>query len=150
MTKDAIPFATQKWLDAFRQTLNQSSMFRRTAASWNDDSMFVIDSDPACGWTKPIAFYMKWRDGEVVQAEIVEDVNRSAVFRVTGMYSAWAHVWHSRMEAGIAFLTGKFKFRGPFAKAAKNIAGEVIMLKTAYEIPTEFLAKRKEGAHVRN
>jgi putative sterol carrier protein len=137
--KSPIPFATQPWLDQFRQTLNDSSTFRKSASSWNDDSLFVIDVDQACGWSKPVAFYMKWKDGEIVEAKLVEDTTQTAVFRVTGIYSAWAQVYHSKMEAGIAFLTGKFKFRGPFAKAARNIAGEVIMLRTAYQIPTRFL-----------
>jgi putative sterol carrier protein len=139
----SIPFATQPWLNHFRDTLNSSSAFRRSASSWNDDSLFVIDADPTCGWGSPVGFYMRWKAGEIVTADVVEDTSQPAVFRVTGAYSAWAQVYHSKMEAGIAFLTGKFKFRGPFAKAARNIAGEVIMLKTAYTIPTRFLGQHR-------
>ena len=144
---DSMQFATQAWLDHFRTTLNDSPSFRKAAANWCDDSIFVIDEDPACGWTKPVAFYMKWNKGELVEARVTQDTQRSAVFRVTGAYSSWAHVYHSKMEAGIAFLTGKFKFRGPFAKAAKNIHGEVLMLQTAYTIPTSFRAKGAAHVH---
>lgn len=135
-------FPTQQWLDGFKQALNSSESFRSAAKTWNDDALYVIEADPAVGFHKPLAFYMKWKDGEVITAKVLEQFDDvKAVFWVGGQYSAWAHVHHSKMEAGIAFLTGKFRFRGPFAKAALNIHGEVLMLKTAYEVPTRFLSQ---------
>ena len=141
-TSELIPFATQQWLDAFRETLNTSQRFRKNAASWNDDAMYIIDTDTACGWDRPVAFYMKWKNGEVVIADVIDDVDRSAVFRVTGSYSSWAQAYHSRMDAGVAFLTGRFRFRGPFAKAARHIAGETIMIETAFEVPHPVRAEK--------
>jgi putative sterol carrier protein len=148
MTSDVAPieFATQPWLDQFSKVLNTSPSFRKAASKWSDDSLFVVETDPAYGWTEPRAFYMKWNHGEIVHAVVTEEVNRAAVYRVTGTYSAWAHVYHNKMAAGIAFLTGKFKFRAPFVKAARNLHGQVLMLQTVYTIPTTF--RGKESAHV--
>lgn len=139
MTAEAPLFPTQEWLNLFRKTLNESTKFRSAAKNWNDDALYIIDADPSVSFAKPMAFYMKWKDGEVIQADVLEKFDDvKAVFKVSGAYSAWSDVHRSRMEAGIAFLTGKFRFQGPFAKAAANIVGEVLMLETAYETPTRF------------
>lgn len=146
MTDAAPKFATQEWLESFRQALNNSADFRSAAKSWNDDALYVIESDPTVNFPEPVGFYMKWKDGEVIKANVLSDpTGVTAVFQVNGTYSAWKQVYASRMEAGVAFLTGKFKFRGPFAKAALNIHGEVLMLQTAFTVPTEFLNDTASG-----
>ncbi len=132
-------FPTVEWLDHFRGRLHANERFREASVHWNDDALYVIEADPAAGWERDCAFYMRWQSGVIIRADVVEEPSRyRAVFKVSGPYSAWAHVHRDRMDAGIAFLTGKFRFEGPFAKAAKNIKGEVLMLQQAYEIPSLF------------
>lgn len=143
-----IPFATQQWLDRFVEVLEGSAAFRMATAGWNDDSLFIVDVDPDAGWETPVGFYMKWKRGKLVEAVVTEDVTRRAVFRVTAKYGDWAHGYHSRMDAAVAFLTGKFTFKGPFAKAALNVAGETMMVQHAFDVPSVFLSP-KEATGVR-
>ena len=135
-----LPFGTQAWLDRFQQELNAWPEYRAAAKHWNDDACYVIDPDPDVGFEEPVGYYMRWVKGEVVEARAVsspDDVR--AVFRLRGAYSDWAEVHRSRLDGAVALLVGKFKFEGPFAKAAANVVGETMMLKKACELATGFL-----------
>jgi putative sterol carrier protein len=136
-----LTFATQEWLDHFRQILNNSPDFRRAAVQWNDDALYLIEPAPAVGFHAPVGYYMKWKNGELIEAEaITNPSNRKAVYIVKANYLAWSEAHQARLDVGVAFLTGKFRFQGPFAKAAANLPGEVLMLEIAYDVPTRFLS----------
>jgi len=140
---DELTFATQEWLDHYRELLNNSTDFRKIAGHWNDDALYVIEDEPETDFRSPIGYYMKWKDGEMVEARLIDNPsNMKAGYVVQAAYSAWAQAHQSRMDVGVALLTGKFRFRGPFAKAAANLAGEVLMLETAYDVPTRFLTSQ--------
>ena|ERR1700722_7944660 len=134
-------FATQEWLDQFRGQLSSSSEYLSATSHWNDDALYVIDADPDIGFPEPVGYYIKWKSGEIVEAKAVANPPPdSAVFVVRARYSIWEEAYRTKADVGVALLTGKFQFQGPFAKAAANVVGEVMMLETAYTIPTRFLS----------
>lgn len=136
-----LPFATQDWLDHFRDRLNASPEFRTQVAGWNDDALYVVREDESVGFPESVAYYLKWQNGKVVEARCLTDFDRTdAVFRIEGPYSSWADAHSNRMDLGVALLIGKFTFRGAVAKAAANVVGEAMMVHAAYEIETAFLA----------
>jgi putative sterol carrier protein len=135
-----LTFATQEWLDHFRAYLETSTDYRSITTHWNDDALYVIDADESVGFREPLAYYIKWRSGAIVEAQVVVNPpDDGATFVVRAKYSSWEEAHRTRADAGVALLLGKFQFQGPFAKAAANVAGEVMMLEMAYDIPTRFL-----------
>ena len=135
-----LTFGTQAWLDHFRDRLTASAEFAAVTSHWQDDLLYIVDVDPQVGFDSPVSYYMKWNDGRLVEAQVLPPGTRRAKFTVSAKYSAWEEVHRTRMEAGVAFLTGKFNFEGPFLEAAANIAGEAMMLNLAFDVPTRFLA----------
>jgi putative sterol carrier protein len=138
-----VTFATQEWLDRFRGHLNSSAEYLSATTHWNDDALYVIDADPDIGFAEPVGYYIKWQSGAIVEAKAVANPSPDiAVFVVRARYSIWEEAYRTKTDVGVALLTGKFQFQGPFAKAAANVVGEVMMLETAYTIPTRFLPTR--------
>lgn len=136
-----LTFATQEWLDHFRGRLVDSAEFGAVTSHWEDDAKYVIEAEPEIGFPESIAYYMKWQGGKLVQAESRPAVTTGeAKFNVSAKYTAWEEVYRTRMEPGVALLTGKFTFEGPFLAAATNVAGEAMMLRMAFDVPTRFLA----------
>lgn len=136
---DAIPFATQAWVERFRAEINTSEAYRQAAKSWEGDFFFVVEPDQA--GELAVCMYLDLYHGECREAVILNTGDsRSPEFVISATMRVWQAVTQKQIDPVKALLTRQLKLTGNMAKIMRNVraANELVNCTTRFE--TEFPA----------
>ncbi len=139
MMTNAIPFATEAWVQRFKVEINASEDYRRAAKNWEGDFLFVVEPD--AGNPRPISMYVDLYHGECRQAFLVSDgAAPPAEFVISASMRVWQAVAQKQLDPIKALLTRQLKLAGNMAKVMRNVkaANELVNCTTRFD--TQFPA----------
>ena len=132
-----VPFASDKWVECFRDACNNSTAYQQAAKNWEGDFYFIVEPDTPN--QDPIYMYLDLYHGQCRKAYIPrnrDDLNPE--FSVSGSLEVWQAIAQKKIDPVKALLTRKLSVTGNMAKIMKNVkaANELVNCTTA--INTEF------------
>lgn len=135
---DAIPFATEAWVQRFKDEINGSEAYRQAAKNWEGDFYFIVEPDSS--EAEPICMYIDLYHGQCRQAYILkDDSSPSPEFRVSGTRRVWRAVAQKEMDPIRALLTRQLKLTGNMAKIMRNVKAANELVNCTTRFATDFL-----------
>lgn len=132
-------FPSPEWLDAYKEAINASEVFRAAGADWEGDVTYVIEAEPdkgvpldACGWFD--LYHGACRDAKAVTA----DEGERARFVIRAPYSMWKDVILGRVEPIKGMTQGKLKLSGDLPTVKEHRDAVRALVQLAGSIDTEF------------
>ena len=135
----AYQFASEEYLNAIVETLNNDSRYAEVAKNWEGDLLFVIEPDEGIEDPRlPIIFYLDlWhgacRGGRVYGAE-EKDLPKAA-FTLMAPRSNFLKVLSGEMHPLQAMLTRRLRLQGSMAYMTRNVPVLLDFVRSLSNIP---------------
>ncbi|MEF8881298.1 MAG: SCP2 sterol-binding domain-containing protein [Halapricum sp.] len=137
-----LPDEADTWVRTFRRLLNDNDAYAEAAAGWgvDFDGDFVLEilpDDVHDG--DPLYFHLELRDGECLQASVLEDPNEVAHgYALRGDYADWKRLIQGELGIVTAVMNGTLDANGSTMRAMRYQDALVEMGETAARVDTEF------------
>lgn len=132
----AMLFLSENWLAAFKDALNSSEEYMKSATTWEGDIIFQVDPDSK-DIKEPIRAYVNLWHGECTEAR-VGTANDTAEFVYAGSLENWKKLIAGDLGPIRGIMSRKFKVAGSIAKLMRYVKAAQTMVATATSIPTRF------------
>ncbi len=129
-------FASDEWLQAFKDAVNHSKAYAEAAQTWEGDFLFVVDAGGPIA--QPIAMYVDLWHGQCRAAERVTGEPPPTAFVINGPESSWRKVIEKRMDPIQALMTRQLKLQGDMIKIMKAVKAAKELVECTTHVPTVF------------
>ncbi len=130
-----IKFASDEWIKALMDEVNNSDGYRKAAKAWEGDFYFVVDQGD--GMSEEITMYMDLWHGECRDAYSVDDPGQvSPAFVLSGPLSAWRNVLEKKIDPIRSMMTRQLKLKGNMMKIMKTPKAATELVECCTKIDT--------------
>jgi len=134
-----IQFASDAWIKALMQELNNSAAYANAAKNWEGDFYFVIDKGD--GLAEDAYLYMDLWHGACRDAFKVDDPGqKSPEFELSAPLKTWKGVLGKKIDPIQGLMTRKLKLKGPMVKIMKAPKAAIELVECCTKIDTEWPA----------
>ncbi len=131
-------FPSQEWIDRFQDELNRNAVYEEAARTWEGDFLFLVQPEGAL--SQPVEFYLDLFHGKCREALMLDTPGaRTAAYSLEGPYGQWRKLIAREIEPIKAVLGGSLRIKGNTLKIMRYTTAAKELVRTATEIPTEFL-----------
>jgi putative sterol carrier protein len=135
----AVKFPTDEWIKAFRDQLNSSEAYAKSAKDWEGDFIFVIEGDKV--YPNTSYFFVGLLHGKCTDAAMVSSAEeRPAQYILSGPYSTWRKVMEGTQDPIQAMMTRKLKLKGNLMKVMRYPKAAKDMVDSVKRVDSEFPA----------
>ncbi len=133
-------FPSPEWIEKYKEELNKGP-WKESGKEWVYGPVcFVIEKDERIGLSEPVYMLIDIDKGVCRDAKIVsKEEGEKAPFVIYGEYERWKQIIKGQLEPITALAQGKLKLKGNLAIIVRFVKAANDMVKTAQNIPTEFL-----------
>jgi len=134
---EAIPFATDAWIQRFGEECNKSEAYREAAKNWEGDVYVIVE--PEGRLQQAVYMYIDLYHGQCRRAFIPDDPGAvTPEFYISGPVSAWRDIAEKKLDPIKALFTRRISLKGNMAKVMRNVkaANELVNCTTRFK--TEF------------
>jgi len=132
-----IKFATDEWIKALMEKINESEAYAQAARNWEGDFYFVLDAGE--GIEEPTYLYMDLWHGKCREAFASTDPTvKDPVFRMSGPLGKWRRVIEKKLDPIQGLLTRQFKLKGDMVMVMRNVKAAQELVNCTTLVPTEF------------
>lgn len=136
-------FASQEWLDAYREHINASERYREVAATWEGAVAFAFEAEPDRNWPDTVHAVLDLWHGECRSARAVEAQEAAAApFLVRAPYTRWKQVVAGELDPIKAMMQGKLRLSGDLPTIVRYVKAAKELVDLAGDVPTEFPDER--------
>lgn len=131
---------TEDWSQAWKDDVNQSERYKKSARSWEWPLVFLMDSDPDRGIEADRAVYVDLYHGVCREARVatLDDIN-SAPYIVRADAETWRDLRDGSIEPIAAILRGRMVLeRGSMLVLARYVAAATELCRAVARIGTVF------------
>ena len=134
-----IPFATDEWIEALKEEINNSQAYREAAKTWEGDFYFVVNKGE--GIEEDTYLYMDLWHGECRQAYRVTDPSqKSPAFVMNAPLSVWRKVFDKKLDPIRGLVSRQLKLKGNMMKIMKTPKAAIELVECCTRIDTEYPA----------
>jgi len=134
-----IPFATDEWIEALKEEINNSQAYREAAKTWEGDFYFVVNKGE--GIEEDTYLYMDLWHGECRQAYRVTDPSqKSPAFVMNAPISVWRKVFDKKLDPIRGLVSRQLKLKGNMMKIMKTPKAAIELVECCTRIDTEYPA----------
>ncbi|MFB6188356.1 MAG: SCP2 sterol-binding domain-containing protein [Halapricum sp.] len=137
-----LPDEAEAWIRTYRRRLNDNDAYAEAATGWgvDFDGDFVLEIQPDETYDgEPLYFYLALRNGECLEADVLEDPNAVAHgYALRGEYSDWKRLIGGDLDIVTGVMTGVLEADGSTMRAMRYQTALVEMGETAANLDTEF------------
>lgn len=137
-----LPDDAEAWVESFRDRLNDNAAYAEAADGWgvDFDGDFVFEILPDDTYDgEPLYFYLDLRDGECMQAAVLDDPDEVAHgYALRGDYTDWKRLIQGELDTVTAVMNGVLDVRGSKVRAMRYQDALVEMGETAAQVDTAF------------
>ncbi|MFX1253448.1 MAG: SCP2 sterol-binding domain-containing protein [Promethearchaeota archaeon] len=131
-------FPSAEWLEKYIELLNANKAYEDAAKTWEGDFVFEITPDGNLKETQ--RFYLdlwhgKCRSGHMLAAGEEKD----SAYVYSGKYTNWIKLIEGHIGPIKGLMTRHFNLKGNMAAVMKAVKAALELVKTAAEVPTEFI-----------
>jgi putative sterol carrier protein len=132
-------FATEEWLQAYKDAINASPDIAEAAKDWERDIAIVVEAEPDKGIPIDLGALFQIEHGRCREAKIVtnEEADR-ATFVISAPYSRWKEVIQGKLDPIKGMLQGKLKVKGDLPTLAREVEAAKALVNIARSVTTEF------------
>ncbi|QSG04516.1 SCP2 sterol-binding domain-containing protein [Halapricum desulfuricans] len=138
----ALPDEAETWVESFRERLNDNADYEAAADGWGVgfDGDFVLEILPDDTYDgQPLYFYLELRDGDCLQAAVLEDPDEVAHgYALRGTYTDWKRIIQGDVDVVSGVMDGTLEADGSTVRAMRYQNALVEMGETATRVETEF------------
>ncbi|QSG10292.1 SCP2 sterol-binding domain-containing protein [Halapricum desulfuricans] len=138
----ALPDEAETWVESFRERLNDNADYEAAADGWGVgfDGDFVLEILPDDAYDgQPLYFYLELRDGDCLQAAVLEDPDEVAHgYALRGTYTDWKRIIRGDVDIVSGVMDGTLEADGSTVRAMRYQNALVEMGETATRVETEF------------
>jgi putative sterol carrier protein len=133
----SIPFASEAWLKALIDQLNQSPTYRETAKHWEADMCYLIEPDGIL--KEPICLYLDLWHGECRSGRILAPGETpQATLTLRAPFSRIVEILQGKLDAVTALLTGRLTVKGNLAILMRDIPTVLEFVRQCRALDTDF------------
>ncbi len=132
-------FASDEWLEAFKDAINSSSEVAEAAGDWERDITLVVEAEPDKGLHVDLWGLFEVEHGKCKSAKAVApEVGDRAQFVIRAPYSRWKEIIKGKLDPTRALLQGKLQVKGDLKALTQEVEATQALVKAAASIPTQF------------
>lgn len=133
----AIPFATDAWIKALQEELNNSPGYQDAARNWEGDFYFVVNKGN--GMAEDAHLYMDLWHGQCREAFKADDpAVKSPEFELSAPLPTWAKVIQGKMDPIRGLMSRQLKLKGNMMKIMKTPKAATELVNCCTRIDTEW------------
>ena len=130
-------FPSPEWVEAFKEALNASEAYKKSAAKWEGDFYFIVS--PGKGLTEPVKFYLDLWHGQCREAYIVEgDDDKNPEFVIEGTLDVYRQIFEHKLDPIRALVSRKLKLKGNLGKIMRSVKATLDLVNAAASVPTTY------------
>ena len=130
-------FATDDWIKALKEELNQSEGYAKAAQKWEGDFYFVVNKGD--GIDEDIYLYMDLWHGECREAFKAEtESTKSPEFKLKAPLKVWQGVINKKIDPIQGIVTRKLKLEGPMMKVMKAPKAAIELVEACGRLDTDW------------
>lgn len=131
----AVQFATEAWIKALKDELNQSEGYREAAKTWEGDFYFVVTQGGPIA--EDVYMYMDLWHGECREAmEIQDPGEKSPAFIMSAPVDVWQKVVGKELDPIKGMMTRQLKLKGNMMKIMKTPKAAIELVECTTKIDT--------------
>ncbi len=129
-------FPSAEWVAAFKDALNNSEAYKKSAAKWEGDFYFIVKGK---GLEKPFVMYLDLWHGECRDAYVVEDMSeKTPEFIIEGDIEVYKQIFDKKLDPIRALVSRKLKLKGNLGKIMRSVKATLDLVNAAASVPTEY------------
>lgn len=133
-----VQFATQEWLDEYRQRINASAAYREAAKTWEGTVAYLFEAEDGRFPRTVCAVIDLWH-GECRGARVVEEGEAAGVpFLIRAPYTRWKQVVRRELDPVRGMMQGLLRLKGDLPTIVRHVRASNHLVTIAADIPTEF------------
>lgn len=131
-------FPSEEWIKQFKEEVNNNKAYEEAAKDWEGDFLFIVTPEETLD--KEVIFYVDLWHGKCRDVGVLpsRDTKKTA-FIWEGTYGNWKKLIQGNVDPIRALLMRKFKLKGDMAKILRHTQAASQLVKTASQVPTEFI-----------
>jgi putative sterol carrier protein len=138
---DRLELGCDKYLELFKENLNQDDEYMNLASNVNDGYTLVLQAEPDKGVGETMVVGFKIEDGKMTDIWTGE---RETSFILSAPYRVWVDILLGKISANRAFITRKLKIKGNMPRLLKTAKATDRLVAILREMPTEFHGEYSE------
>ena len=132
-------FATDDWLEAYKNAIDASKELADAAGDWERDITLVVEAEPDKGVPVDLWGLFEIEHGKCKRATAVTpEVGSQAEFVIRAPYSRWKEIIEGKLDPTRALLQGKLKVKGDLKALTAEVEAAQALVRAAASIPTQF------------
>lgn len=129
-------FATEEWLNAYMEKLNDNADYEDAAKTWEGDFVFVVK--PAGNLDHELRFYIDLWHGKARSGKTLEPgEEKEAEFEFSGPYTNYVKLIEKKLDPIQGLMQGKFSLKGNMGKVMRAVKAAQELVNTILMIDTE-------------
>ncbi len=133
-----ILFATDEWIKALRDELNNSPGYKNAAKNWEGDFYFIVTTDEQAS---DVHLYMDLWHGECRDAFKADDPTaKSPEFKLRAPLKTWRGVMEKKIDPIKGIVTKQLKLDGPMMKVMKAPKAAIELVEACTRLDTDWPA----------
>ena len=133
----AIKFATEEWIKALKDELNNSEAYREAAKTWEGDFYFVVSKGGAI--PEDVYMYMDLLHGDCLEAfEVKNASDKTPAFVMSAPIDVWHKVVGQELDPIKGMMTRQLKLKGNMMKIMKAPKAAIELVNCTAAIDTEW------------
>lgn len=135
-----VQFATQEWLDEYRERINASPVSREALAAWDGTVVYLFEAEEGL-YPRSRAALMDFFRGECRAARLVEEADAlvaQAPFLIRAPYTRWKQLVRGELDPVRALMQGLLRLKGDMRTIVRSLPASDKLFDLAAQIPTEF------------
>ena len=133
----AFAFGSAEWISAYKDAINNSESYEKSAKDWEGDFYFVVVPDKM--FDEEAIYYLDLWHGKCREACRVEEASQfSPAFRIETGDANWKAIVDRRLDPIQGMMTRKIKLQGNMAKIMRYVKAAQELVNCATQVPTEF------------
>ncbi|MEJ2751844.1 MAG: SCP2 sterol-binding domain-containing protein [Candidatus Promineifilaceae bacterium] len=131
----AYQFATEEWVKALQEELNNSEAYREAAKNWEGDFYFIVEKGQ--GIAEDIYLYLDLWHGEARQAYLQGDpASKKTAFELRAPLDTWKGVLNKKIDPIKGIMTRQLKLKGNMMKIMKSPKAATELVESAASVET--------------
>ncbi len=131
----AYQFATEEWVKALQEELNNSAAYRKAAEKWEGDFYFIVEKGGVI--PEDIYLYLDLWHGEAREAYLEENpASKKTAFELQAPLAIWQGVLNKKIDPIRGIMGRQLKLKGNMMKIMKSPKAATELVESAAAVET--------------
>ncbi len=131
-------FFSQEWCDLYKNEINSSVDYEKSAKTWEGDFFFIME--PGGPVTSDGYLYMDLYHGKCRSCDIITDPSKyKPAFVISAPYYSWKKIATKQLDFIKALVTRKAKLKGDMGKVMRYVQASTELVNCVLRVQTEWL-----------